>query len=243
MNIVETAIHADMSVKAAEAIIAVVRARPASVLVLPTGETPRQLFGELIAARRSGAADFSRVQFVALDEYAGIKRDDPRGLTPWLWRELLEPLGIQPKQVHAFDPDPARAVATITRIETTIVEIGGIDLAVLGLGMNGHLGFNEPGSALDGRTHVVALAPSSIAAGVAAWGTEANVPRSAITLGLGTIREARRLLLIVSGRRKAAILAKVLTGPIGPTVPATMIREHPDATVIADREALTDYRG
>ena len=116
---------------------------------------------------------------------------------------------------------------------------GGIDLAVVGLGPNGHLAFNEPGSAFDSRARRITLTPESIRSNAAYWGSEADVPRAGFTLGLGTLRDARQLVLIASGARKRDILARTLHGPIGEDVPATLLRVHPHATVIADRAALS----
>ena len=177
------------------------------------------------------------MRFVTLDEYAGIRRDDPRRLFSWLKRELFDPLGIVASHIHAFDPQAAPE-AEAERIERAITDAGGIDLAVLGLGPNGHLGFNEPGSAIDSRTRQVTLAVESITSNAAYWGSEAAVPHQAFTLGLGTLHEARQCLLIVSGMAKAQILARALEGPIEPDLPASLLRCHSNATVVADLAAL-----
>ncbi|MCB1500299.1 MAG: glucosamine-6-phosphate deaminase [Bauldia sp.] len=236
--IVETAVDdADMSRRAAAMVVAQLRAKPDSLLVLPTGATPLGLFRALVAAAEAGDLDASCVRFVTLDDYRGIAADDPRRLLLWLRRALLDPLGVGEDRIVAFDPegDPEAEPA---RIEAAIAEGGGIDLAIVGLGPNGHLGFNEPCSRFDSRARRIALTPESIRSNAAYWGSEDVVPREGFTLGLGTLMEARRLVLIASGARKRGILAAALDGPTGEAVPATLLRLHPEATVIADRAAL-----
>ena len=229
----------DLSRRTAEIVISQIRAKPSSLCVFPTGETPRGLFRELVDAHRAGAADFSHVRFVTLDEYAGIARDDRRRLSLWLGRELLQPLGVSEDRVHAFDPATSDPAAESARIERVIAEDGGIDLAIVGLGPNGHVGFNEPGSEFDSRARLMALAPESIRSNAAYWGTEAEVPRFAFTLGLGTLLDSRTLVLIASGSRKASILSRVVQGPVTSAVPATVLRLHPKGTILADRDALS----
>jgi glucosamine-6-phosphate deaminase len=238
IRLVEASDYTDLSRRAARLVNAAVAAKPDAVVVFPTGETPLGLFRELVAARHAGAFDASRMHVVTLDEYFGIAGDDRRRLFLWLRRELLDPLAIPGAHIDAFDPAATDPAAEAARIEEVIARLGGIDLAVLGLGANGHLGFNEPGSPFASRARHVTLAPESIRSNAAYWGSEAAVPRDAVTLGLGTIAEARSVLVLASGGRKAPALARALAGPIGPEVPATVLRGHPATTVIADRAAL-----
>lgn len=237
MRVIEVADEAALAVEAAEAVVDQLRRKPDSLLVVPTGATPLGMFRMLVAAARTGAMDFSRCRFAVLDEYAGIAPGDRRSLEGWLRRELLDAIGIDERRTIAFDlsADPATAAGGV---EGAIAAAGGIDLAVLGLGPNGHLGFNEPGSPFDSRARLITLTPESIRSNAAYWGSEADVPREGLTLGLGTLQSARRLVLIVSGARKRDILAATLEGPVGPHLPATLLRRHSDATVIADRAAL-----
>lgn len=237
MRVVEVADEAALAADAAAVVVDQLRRKPDSLLVVPTGATPLGMFRRLVAAAREGAVDFGRCRFAILDEYAGIAPGDRRSLEGWLRRELLDAIGIDDAQVIAFDlsADPPIAAA---RVEAALAAAGGIDLAILGLGPNGHLGFNEPGSPFDSRARLIALTPESIRSNAAYWGSESDVPREGLTLGLGTLQSARRLVLIVSGARKRDILAATLEGPVGPHLPATLLRRHPDATVIADRAAL-----
>jgi glucosamine-6-phosphate deaminase len=229
-----------MSRLAAGEVIATVRAKPDAVLVLPTGNTPVGMCRCLVEAAKAGEVDFGTVRFVTLDEYAGIPADDRRRLYAWLERGLLEPLAIPADRIVAFDTQ-ADAAAECRRIEDAIIALGGVDLAVLGIGPNGHIGFNEPGSDFASRAREIALAPDSIASNAAYWGSEQDVPRTALTLGIGTLCESRAVVVIASGQSKADIVARMLAGPVGPEVPATAVRAHPNAKLIADAEALAVY--
>lgn len=237
MRLIEAADYADLGRIAADIVMAQMRTKANSLLVLPTGNTPLGMFRELIGAARRGEADFSAARIAMLDEYTGIAQDDRRRLYHWIRRALFDPIGVQASAVTAFDPE-AEPEAEARRVEERIAGQGGIDLAVLGLGPNGHVGMNEPGSAFDSRTRLVTLAPASIRSNAAYWGSEADVPRQGLTLGLGTLGEARSLLLIVGGAGKATILEQVLNGTRSTEVPATALRSHPACTVIADRAAL-----
>ncbi len=221
-----------MSRDAAALVLDTLAAKPDALLVLPTGATPLGLF----RAVATSGIDAGRVRFATLDEYWGIAADDRRRLLSWLRRELFDPLGVGDDRIIGFRPD-AEPVAEAARVEAEIAALGGIDLAVVGLGPNGHLGFNEPGSAFDSRSRQVVLTPESIRSNAAYWGSEADVPREGLTLGLGTLADARRLAMVVSGVGKREILARALDGPVGEAVPATLLRRHPDAIVFADRDA------
>ncbi len=237
MKVIEAADYEDLSRQTAEIVIAQLRAKPSSLLVFPTGRTPLGLFKALVDAERAGRVDFSAAVFLTLDEYASIAADDRRRLLLWLKLELLGPLRIPDSAVHAFDP-LAEPHAEADRIEALIAERGGIDLAIVGLGPNGHIGMNEPGSAFDSRTRRVDLTPATIRSNAAYWGTEADVPRAGLTLGLGTLGEAGKLVLITGGAEKAGILAKALNDPISEDLPATALRLHSNGIVVADRAAM-----
>lgn len=238
MRIVAVKDYAELSKIAANEVIETVNAKPGALLVLPTGRTPVGMFARLVEASRDGRVDFSTARFVTLDEYAGIPGDDRRRLFAWLHSELLGPLNVPPEHVVAFDPE-AEPVVECARIESMIVALGGIDLAVLGLGPNGHVGFNEPGSEPSSRTREIALTPESIASNADYWGSEKDVPRTALTLGLATLFEAKSLVVIVSGQAKAEIVARTLSAPTGSDVPATALRAHPKLTFMADAAALS----
>ena len=238
MSIVAVKDYAELSRIAANEVIETVNAKPGALLVLPTGRTPVGMFARLVEASRDGRVDFSAVRFVTLDEYAGIPGDDRRRLLAWLGRELLDPLEIPPEHVVAFNPETEPSIEC-ARIESAIGALGGIDLAVLGLGPNGHVGFNEPGSEPASRTREIVLTAESIASNAGYWGSEQDVPRTALTLGLATLFEAKSLVVIVSGQAKAEIVARTLSAPTGSDVPATALRAHPRITFMADAPALS----
>lgn len=214
----------------ADEVVQQLHAKPGSVLVFPTGNTPLGLFSELVARETAGEVEFRRAHFVILDEYADLAPGDRRSLTDWLDREFLSRIGMSRSQVYDFEH-------SADHLERKIVSLGGLDLVILGLGPNGHLGFNEPGSPFGSRARSVSLAPATIASNAAYWGSEEQVPRVGHTLGLGTLCEARRLILMVSGQSKRNILNQVRTGEIAPDLPATVLRTISQAEIFADEQA------
>lgn len=233
--------YAAMSRRAAEIVAEVVSQSPAATIAVPTGSTPLGMFDELIGMVKSNDLDFAHTQIFCLDEYLGVTRDDPNSLTGWLWKAFLGPAGIPSRHVHAIDtadPDPEAAAA---RYEQTLIGLGGLELAVLGLGPNGHIAYNEPGSSADTRTRAVNLTPQSIAQASAYWENTIPIPSRAMTIGVGTLLEARRIVLIVSGSDKAGILHRVLNEPMSADVPASWLRLAGERfDVIADEAAMSE---
>jgi glucosamine-6-phosphate deaminase len=228
----------DLSRRAAALVVDQMRAKPSSLCVFPTGNTPRGMFRVLIERVRSEGIDTSSARFVVLDEYARIAEGDRRSLTDWLRRELLNPLGVGNDRVLHFDPS-ADPIGECTRMDRAISRAGGLDLAILGLGPNGHLGMNEPGTPFDRPCAYVELTPETIRSNAVYWGSEADVPRTGFTLGLGTLSGATSFVLLVSGAHKADILACVLSSHQTTELPATIVHRHPSALIIADRAALS----
>lgn len=236
-----------MSRLAADAVADTIRAHPGAVLTLPTGATPRGMYQELVNRINDGRLDFSGMQFFCLDDYVGKKITDEASLTGWLNDVFLQPGRIPAANTHFIpttDPDPHSAA---TRYDQDIRSAGGLELAVVGIGPNGHVGFNEPGSAPDSRTRVVDLTPVSRDQNAAYYPGDQTIPEQAITMGLGTILDARRIVLIVSGAAKAGILRQALEGPITSDVPASHLRSAgARLEVIADVDAaalLSQSRG
>ena len=220
---------------AADIVSDIVAANPDAVVVPATGETPLGLYAELTARRDTGGFDPSRLTIVQLDDYLGLDPGDRRSLFGWMQRALLAPLGITDGRVRRLpaDGDPD-AVASFDRE----LAQAGIDLAILGIGENGHLGFNEPPAAADSDTRIVDLTPETIAANARYWGRAEDVPARAITLGLRQILASRRILLLASGAKKHGIVRRALEGPVGQDVPASFLREAgAEVTVIVDRAA------
>ncbi|MDP6469376.1 MAG: glucosamine-6-phosphate deaminase [Pseudomonadales bacterium] len=232
----------DLSRKAAELVTEYLLDNPEPLTVLPTGDTPLGMYGEMVRAQQEGKASFTDSRFVQLDEYVGIDQEDDRNLYGWMTRVFLGPAGIGESRTIRFDSAAQDTLAEALRIEKAISQTSGIGLQILGLGPNGHLGFNEPGSAFDSRTRVVDLTPASIESNARYWGSSQRVPQKAFTLGLGILSSARKTILLVSEARKAEILARVLEGPVGSGIPATILRQMENVTVIADGQAASKLK-
>ncbi len=222
---------------AAAEIAALIGERPDAVLLAATGNTPMGCYAELARLRESGDLDASQTRVVQLDDYLGLEDGDPRSLFRWMERALLIPLGIGRDRTLPImsdgDEDPELACRAY---EAQIEALGGIDLAILGLGRNGHLGFNEPPSSADALTRVVSLTPESLESNAAYW-SEGRVPERAVTAGMSVILAARRVLVLVSGAAKASVLARLMESGPDSWLPASHLHLHPNASILADREA------
>jgi len=210
------------------------------VLGLATGRSPLDAYAELVRLHREDGLSFENVVAVNLDEYEGVEATDPRSFRVWTRTHLLDALGVPPDRALIPPPDLAVAaeVAWCRGFEERLRALGGIDLQILGVGRNGHIGFNEPGSPRESRTRRVRLAAETRADAADAWGDLDLVPTHAITQGVATILEARRLRGLAFGAGKRDIVRRTLEEPIGPRVPATFLREHPNARLYADDAAL-----
>ena len=222
---------------AAETIATAIRENPGIVLGLATGETPMRTYHNLIEFHLAGDLDFSNVTTFNLDEYVGLGSDHPCSFHAFMDRELFDRVNINRQRTHipsgtACDPD-----AEAARYEQLIAEAGGIDLQILGIGHNGHIAFNEPGSAADSRTRVIDLTSDTIEKNSRFFDSIDDVPRTAMTMGIGTIMEAKRILLLAFGESKAEAVAKALHGPITIEHPASLLQLHPDVTFILDAAA------
>ncbi|MGI8657290.1 MAG: glucosamine-6-phosphate deaminase [Candidatus Limnocylindria bacterium] len=222
--------------EAAEIVAETVANHPGALVMAATGETPMGTYAELVRQRAGGALDSSGMRIAQLDEYLGIGPEDPRSLFGWMHRALVEPLGIGPDRVIRFDSQEPDADLAAREYDARIQAAGGINLAILGLGVNGHLGFNEPPSDASSPTRTVHLSPDTLASNAAYWG-DRPVPTGAITAGMGVILSARRILLLVSGGHKAAVLTRVLESDPDPWLPASQLHAHPNTIVLADRTA------
>jgi len=226
-----------LSLRAAEVIGDEIARSPNIVVLAATGRTPLQAYKHLGDACDSAAFDTTRMTVVQLDEYVGVAADDRRALIGWSKRVLIDPLHVDDGRVvsfHGADGDPEERCRTY---DATIKARGGVDLAILGLGPNGHLGFNEPPSRPSDTTRIVRLTEASIESNASYWGSVDDVPTHAMTAGMDVILAARRILLLVSGSHKREILRRTLDGEATPDVPASYLREAANVTVIADRDA------
>lgn len=229
---------ADFSFLAADFFVARLETLSRPLVVLPTGNTPLGMYRALITRHGHRRDLWDQMRFLALDEYVGLQKEDPRLFYGWLRREFLDRAGIPDSNRTIFRSDVADPVMEAARIDAWLQQNGPIDLAVLGLGTNGHIAFNEPGSRFDNPAHVISLTPESISANAGYWGNVERVPKTAMTLGLGGLSAAQSTILLVSGAHKAAILDRVLHGPVSIDTPATYLRTIAGVTIITDRAAL-----
>lgn len=238
MNVIFVPDYEQMSLHAAALVAGEIRSRSRTVLGLPTGNTPKGMYWELVRMHQAGELDFAGVVTFNIDEYWGLPPDHPMSFAYYLRTHLLQHVNVAPENAHWPDvgQDPAAACQAY---EDQIRAVGGLDLAVLGIGHNGHIGFNEPGTAFDSVTHLVRLAQETRLANYRGYGFKdlADVPEYAITMGIQTIMAARRVLLLASGRAKAAAVARAVQGPVTEAVPASILQRHPDATLIVDEAA------
>lgn len=237
MELIVTCDYDELSRRAADDVAQLVREKPDAAVVLATGDTPLGMYRELAARRVRGELDTSRLRVFQLDEYVGLPPGDERSLYGWMGRAFLGPLAIPPERVVRLEGDAADPEDACRRYVDSVRQAGGYDLAVLGLGPNGHLGYNEPPADAAAPTRIVALAPESIASGARYWGGPEQVPPRALTAGMDLLLAARRILLLVAGEHKRAILGETLDGPVVPEVPASYLRRADGVTVITDRAA------
>jgi glucosamine-6-phosphate deaminase len=238
MQVKVTADPAELARVAADRIAALVRQKPDAVILAATGNTPMATYARLASMRAAATLDTSRLRIVQLDEYLGLTAGDPRSLYGWMSRALLQPLAIDASRVIRLDGTTVNSATTCQAFDSAVAAAGGIDLAVLGLGLNGHLGFNEPPSPPDAPTRPVTLTDASLASNAAYWGDRARVPRTALTAGMPTILKSRQILLLVSGASKRDILRRVTAEPATPEVPASLLQTCPHAVILADRAAV-----
>ncbi len=239
MNIIKAKDYQDMSRKAANIISAQIIIKPDCVLGLATGSTPIGTYTQLIDWYKKGDLDFSKVSTVNLDEYRGLKATDPQSYYYFMHENLFRHVNIREEATHVPDGTNPDAAAACAEHERIIRELGGIDLQLLGLGNNGHIGFNEPGEAFEKETHCVDLTKSTIEANSRFFEKIEDVPTQAYTMGIRTIMQAKKILVVVNGEGKADIVARSFWGPVTPEVPASILQMHPDVTVVADEAALS----
>ncbi|MDO5704132.1 MAG: glucosamine-6-phosphate deaminase [Paracoccus sp. (in: a-proteobacteria)] len=223
-------------VHTARLIVEQVQARGDSVLGLATGATMVPIYAALRAAYRAGQISFAQVTTFNLDEYLGLSPADPRSYRATMQAELFDHVDIDPARTHLPIGDTPDPKAEAARYEAAIAAAGGIDLQLLGIGRNGHIGFNEPISSLTSRTRVKALTPDTRAAN-AHYFPDDDMPRFALTMGVGTIMEARHCLMLATGPAKADAVAATIEGPLSAACPASVLQMHRRATVVLDRSA------
>lgn len=239
MKILRAKDYNDMSRKAANIISAQVILKPNCVLGLATGSTPIGTYRQLVDWYEKGDLDFSEVMTVNLDEYKGLTRENPQSYYYFMNEHLFGKVNINKNRTFLPDgtePDSNTACENYNEI---LRAVGEVDLQLLGLGHNGHIGFNEPGESFSTETHCIDLSEQTIKANARFFETLEEVPRQAYTMGIKTIMSACRILILVSGEEKADIVKAAFTGPITPKVPASILQLHRNVTLVADEAALS----
>ena len=238
MKIYKAKDYKDMSRKAANIISAQVIMKPNCVLGLATGSTPIGTYDQLVEWYSKGDLDFSEVTTVNLDEYKGLPRTNDQSYYYFMHQHLFDRVNIDPERTNVpngMEPDAERECG---RYEELIRSLGGVDLQLLGLGHNGHIGFNEPGEAFEKETHCVDLTESTIEANKRFFASADDVPKQAYTMGIKTIMQAKKILIVVNGETKADIVERAFFGPVTPEVPASILQLHNDVTLVGDEAAL-----
>jgi glucosamine-6-phosphate deaminase len=213
-------------------------ADPGMVLGLPTGRTPIPLYREIVRLHQAGRADFSRATTFNLDEFLGLDPCDPHSYHAFMQRHLFDHVNLTPRRIQFLNGATRDVERECRRYERAIDRAGGIDLQILGLGMNGHIGFNEPARALVARTHRTRLTPATRRANAAFFDNRASaVPREALSMGMATILRARRIVLVATGATKARGVQRMIEGPVTPRLPASFLQLHRNVEVWVDRGA------
>jgi len=222
---------------AAGLVAAEMRKKPAFVLGLATGSSPVPMYQELIRLNRRKQLDFSTTLTFNLDEYVGLKPTHTQSYRYFMNTQLFDHVNINTKNTHVPDGLAKDVEAGCAAYEAMMEDVGGVDLQVLGIGSNGHIGFNEPGTSLASRTHMTRLTESTINDNARFFKRRDDVPTRAITMGIGTILDAERILLVANGEKKAEALAKAIEGPVTATVPASALQLHPCVTYVITEDA------
>ena len=239
MKIIQAENYDQMSRVAANYISAQIILKSDCVLGLATGSSPIGIYQQLIRQYQSGDLDFSEVSSINLDEYRGLSPENNQSYRYFMNTNLFDHINIDKSHTYIPDGLEPEAKKVCEDYDTIIRNCGGIDLQLLGLGNNGHIGFNEPADSFAKGTHCVDLTPSTIQANARFFASMDEVPKQAYTMGIQSIMQAKKILVIVSGKAKAGIVKEAFTGPITPQVPASVLQLHTDVTVVADRDALS----
>lgn len=225
--------------EAANRITALVHSSPSAHLGLATGATQKGIYRLLIEAHQSGLVNFHDLRFFMLDEYVGVPPSSATSFQHVLITDFLSRVGSEPRALETLEGMAQDLAAEADRYEAALRDAGGVDLQLLGIGTNGHIGFNEPGSAFDSRTRVVELHPDTVQSNAHYFDSAHSVPASAISQGIGTIMEAGSILLMATGEPKATAIASMIEGPVSPDCPASILQRHPQVTVIVDTAAAS----
>ena len=242
MEIIISPTYEEMSKAAAKAVAELLNSKPNAVLGLPTGSTPLGLYKELARMHKSEGLDFSQVTTFNLDEYVGLKKDHPQSYHYFMHENLFKHINIPKQNIYIPSGTTDNYAAFCQWYEKRIVECGGIDLQILGIGSDGHIAFNEPASSLGSRTRIKTLARQTIEDNARFFDTLEQVPIYAITMGVGTILEAHKIILLANGEKKAAAVAAAAEGPVTSMITASALQLHRDTMFIVDRPAASELK-
>ncbi|MDQ0482102.1 glucosamine-6-phosphate deaminase [Guptibacillus hwajinpoensis] len=238
MRIIEAIDYEHMSSLAARYLIEKISTNPELILGLATGGTPEGTYKRLIEDHRTNGTSYKDITTYNLDEYVGFSSDNPNSYHAFMYENLFSELDIQDTNVHLPNGVAIDLVEECKAYEELIEETGGIDIQLLGMGSNGHIGFNEPGTSFEANTHLVELTQSTREANARFFKAIDDVPREAITMGIATIMRSKEILLLVSGETKRNALKELLNGDVRESFPASVLNRHPNVTIIADQKAL-----
>lgn len=238
MNVVKVKNYDEMSEKACELIISKLKGNEKPVLGLATGSTPEGFYDRLIEAYEQGNITFENITTFNLDEYVGLAKDDPQSYHYYMYNRLFKHIDLKEENAHLPKGDAENLKEECERYEQLIKASGGVDIQLLGLGTNGHIAFNEPGTSFESRTQVVNLTESTIEANSRFFENKDDVPTEAVTMGIGSILESDEIVMLVSGENKSEALAQIINGEITEDNPATVLQKHKNVTIIADEAAL-----
>ena len=229
----------EMSEQAAKLVAQQIKDKPDSVLGFATGNSPVGMYQRLAKRNQDGEIDFSKIVTYNLDEYYPIKRDNDQSYWYFMWKNLFDHVNIKKENVHVPNGEVDDPDAECAAYDAAIDAAGGIDLQVLGIGRNGHIGFNEPDEKLYAATHVTGLTQSTIDANSIYFDDIKDMPRKALTMGLRVIMQAKKIVMVINGKNKAEAVKRMYDGMVGADCPASFVQLHPDATVIMDEEAAS----
>ncbi len=239
MKIIRAKDYQDMSRKAANIISAQVIMKPNCVLGLATGGSPVGIYKQLVEWYNKDDVDFSEITTVNLDEYRGISRDNDQSYWYFMQENFFQYVNVKPENINVPNGSNLDAAEACAQYNEIIHRVGGVDLQLLGIGVDGHIGFNEPGAAFELETHCIDLSESTINANKRYFAHIDDVPRQAYTMGIKSIMQARKVVMVVSGANKAQVVKDAFFGPVTPQVPASILQMHPDFTLVLDAEAAT----
>lgn len=240
MNVIICKNYEEVSEKAAGIFKKQINDKPECVLGLATGSTPEGMYSRLVDMYNNGEVDFSRVTTFNLDEYYPIAQSDEQSYHTFMNKNLFSKINVDPSRIHIPNGETTDPAEECSSYEEAINKCGGVDLQILGIGRNGHIGFNEPGMRLNTKTHITALTADTIEANTRFFGNSSKVPTHALTMGISTIMRSKKIILLATGRAKHNAVKELLSSDITTDSPATMLKMHPDFTLICDRAAYSD---